>query len=292
MGKRKLVPAALHAELTQYSSLLRALRTSNTLDVTTQLTQHQENLKGKDENSDDLDEDEELDNWCDEASLTHDAGPSDLQPWVPSSPLSRPPSPGQRKSLKRKRDNWTRWPLLLNDVPVPEWGFEDEVAHIASFLENHIQKQGFEPHMHSQSLSHSEPLFTLGPRLAEEPTTPSSFVPFTTNTQTDADTSSHNVPGGHGLNDIDSDPESPPAPDPPHFLSSLTLTANHVLHSTLAVLAFLTPPRPPSMQNRLEPVGWETVLQAFALASLNSPGNIHDLEATRRYFDLDFLSRS
>ena len=37
-GKRARVPAALHNELTEYSSLLRALRTSNTLDLASQLT--------------------------------------------------------------------------------------------------------------------------------------------------------------------------------------------------------------------------------------------------------------
>ena len=38
MGKRPKVPAALHSELSEYSSLLRALRTSDTLDLATQLT--------------------------------------------------------------------------------------------------------------------------------------------------------------------------------------------------------------------------------------------------------------
>ena len=38
MGKRTKVPAALHSELSEYASLLRALRTSNTLDLASQLT--------------------------------------------------------------------------------------------------------------------------------------------------------------------------------------------------------------------------------------------------------------
>ena len=33
---------------------------------------------------------------------------------------------------KQKRDQWTRWPLLLDDLPIPEWDLEDEVAVIAS----------------------------------------------------------------------------------------------------------------------------------------------------------------
>ena len=39
MTKRRPVPAALHAELSEYSSLLRALRTSDTLDLTSHLLQ-------------------------------------------------------------------------------------------------------------------------------------------------------------------------------------------------------------------------------------------------------------
>ena len=39
MAKRRWIPAALHAELTEYSSLLRALRTSDTLDLASHLIQ-------------------------------------------------------------------------------------------------------------------------------------------------------------------------------------------------------------------------------------------------------------
>ncbi|CAA7269888.1 unnamed protein product [Cyclocybe aegerita] len=36
------------------------------------------------------------------------------------------------KPKQIKRDHWTRWPLLLDDVIKPEWTLEDEVAVIAS----------------------------------------------------------------------------------------------------------------------------------------------------------------
>lgn len=38
MAKRKSVPAALHSELSGYTALIRALRTRDTLDITSQLT--------------------------------------------------------------------------------------------------------------------------------------------------------------------------------------------------------------------------------------------------------------
>ncbi|KAF9266724.1 hypothetical protein L218DRAFT_821232, partial [Marasmius fiardii PR-910] len=48
--------------------------------------------------------------------------------------------------------------------------------------------------------------------------------------------------------------------DRPSFLPELTLTATNLLQSTLAAIAHITPARAPSLQNRLEPIGWETVL--------------------------------
>jgi hypothetical protein len=36
--KRKAIPAALHSEISEYASLLRVLRATDTLDITTQLT--------------------------------------------------------------------------------------------------------------------------------------------------------------------------------------------------------------------------------------------------------------
>jgi hypothetical protein len=34
----------------------------------------------------------------------------------------------KKVSPKQKRDQWTRWPLLLDDLPIPEWDLENEVA--------------------------------------------------------------------------------------------------------------------------------------------------------------------
>ncbi|KIJ59758.1 hypothetical protein HYDPIDRAFT_32862 [Hydnomerulius pinastri MD-312] len=53
LKKRVLVPAALHAELTEYTNLIRVLRTSRTLDLTSHLLEHatqrrQEVPKGED----------------------------------------------------------------------------------------------------------------------------------------------------------------------------------------------------------------------------------------------------
>ncbi|KAJ8073595.1 hypothetical protein PM082_011873 [Marasmius tenuissimus] len=230
MPTRKLVPASQHAEFTEYASLLRTLRTNNILDVTTHLSQHA--WKGKErawEVDEDLeeDDDEDLRTDMDMETLvgssqkgTNEAGPSMSPP--PSSRQTTPSLARKRKrtaSLERAashgsissarakkpiRDGWTRWPLLLKDVNVPEWSLDDEIEHL---------------------------LASLNTRRGEE-----------------------------------DEEEDRTDLDPPPYLHSMGLTTTHLLHSVLAILAHFTPPRAPSLQNRIEPIGWETVIHAFALA--------------------------
>lgn len=160
--KRKLVPAALHSELTEYSSLLRALRTSDTLDVTSQLTKyHVQKGKEKAVIYDETDEEEEEED--EEEGLENDVGHDDdeYQPKAGPSSSKRQQNVGspssEKKNRKRKsnppRETWTRWPLLVEDVPIPEWSLEDEIAHITTSL---IQKS-FPSTSESDSDSDSDP---------------------------------------------------------------------------------------------------------------------------------------
>ncbi|KIM92259.1 hypothetical protein PILCRDRAFT_333 [Piloderma croceum F 1598] len=128
MGKsRKSVPAALHSELSEYALLLRALRTSDTLDLTSQLTKalpqpstFYERVNGAD----------------------GDDGEEGIRPTVSASREDTPSAPSasklkgsSRRSSSRKskdKDNWTRWPLLEGYVHAPEFGFQDEIEMIAS----------------------------------------------------------------------------------------------------------------------------------------------------------------
>jgi hypothetical protein len=128
MGKsRKSVPAALHSELSEYASLLRALRTSDTLDLTSQLTKALPQPSTSYETVDGADGDD---------------GEEDIRPTVS---VSREDTPralsasklkgSSRRSSSRKdkdKDNWTRWPLLEGYVHAPEFGFQDEIEMIAS----------------------------------------------------------------------------------------------------------------------------------------------------------------
>ncbi|KAH9947819.1 hypothetical protein B0H21DRAFT_851361 [Amylocystis lapponica] len=222
MGKREKVPTALHSELSEYAALLRALRTSNTLDLATQLTRSQ---PASERDSVDV-----------EDNLSADEGESE----GPLSPIVEgilegggPPLMRKRKRRastpvpsKKVRDIWTRWPLLEGDVHVPEWGLEDEVHHIAvQFLVLRV-------------------LWTL-----------------------------HCV-----ADDVDEDDRLSPS-------SLRNLVAASATHTSqiLALLAAHVPYAENSMQNRVRPINWETVLDvvgANGIVQANVLDNVcHRMEA-------------
>ncbi|KAI0037090.1 hypothetical protein K488DRAFT_67237 [Vararia minispora EC-137] len=127
MSKKRHVPAALHSELSDYASLLRVLRTNSSLDVASQLAK----LPPADLNED-----------------THEPDPFTSEPSRPTYSISERSAHSERKGKDRgreqnkremvpeelptrSRDNWTRWPLLPNEVHPTEWGFQEEVRSLA-----------------------------------------------------------------------------------------------------------------------------------------------------------------
>ena len=165
---KQRVPAALHSELTEYASLLRALRTRDAMDLTTHLTK--------------------------------------------PSPFTPPP----------KRDQWTRWPLPLEDVPIPEWTLEDEVAVIASRVIKSRPAPTF-------------PVFE-GPLEHDDP----SHTDYVMNTEFDEDD-----------------------PDYPFYVPYLTSITASLLSTIFSLLAKHIPARPASMQNRIEPLNWRSVIDVL-----------------------------
>ncbi|KAJ7704376.1 hypothetical protein B0H17DRAFT_1002960 [Mycena rosella] len=206
MGKRKRVPAALHSELSEYNSLLRVLRTNDTLDLTKHITlspprrpRHTAQASSSKPDAPQVDE--------------QDDGDDD--------------EPPAKRGRPRKRDTWTRWPLLVNDVHVPEWGLEDEIGALVTLcLRNNPPKI---------------PQYAKSAQVED---------------------------GDEG--DADEDDE-----DPPPILPHLAQSASAFLASILALLALHTPARPQSMQNRLKPIGWQTVLDV--LASCAEPAHPNSL---------------
>lgn len=146
MGKRKHVPTDLHSELSEYSSLIRALRTSNTLDLSTQLTlvdgpgtqptsqpndetyedDEDENLETADAGEDDADVD--VDNG-EPALVEEEDAEDDVS--VDHESNSRRKAKGKARAPATVRDTWTKWPLVPSEVHVPEWPFDEEVRLLA-----------------------------------------------------------------------------------------------------------------------------------------------------------------
>ena len=202
---RKAVPAALHTEISEYVSLLRALRTSGTLDLSSQLTKaHQSAPKDAE----------------DDAEGRVSLNRSDSRDITPShTPLSKS-SAGHSTGKSGVKDNWTRWPLLEGDVHVPEFGLHDEIKMIAS----EALKLQFQP---------------------------------------DSDV--------NNLSEDDNDEEKRL---PQSFLDSLTLASSTHLSRLLSALAAHIPLTEKSMQNRILPIGWESVLDIVAVSGLVDPKSV------------------
>ncbi|KAF8873801.1 hypothetical protein CPB84DRAFT_1635059, partial [Gymnopilus junonius] len=109
---KRRVPDALHHELSEYAALLRALRVRDALDVTKHITKPSPFAL----------QDGELNAPDDDETFSDASQPS-------ASASGKRPVTGRKQ---RRRDHWTRWPLPLPDVLIPEWSLEDEIAVVAS----------------------------------------------------------------------------------------------------------------------------------------------------------------
>ncbi|KAH9474865.1 hypothetical protein JR316_0013333 [Psilocybe cubensis] len=217
-GTSRKVPAALHHELSEYASLLRALRVRDMMDLTKHILKPNPFLTDAETNP---------------SGASH-AGPSDLNhPFNAQTQPKSAKAKGKQKAESSpdkpkqiRRDHWTRWPLLLEDVPPPEWNLSDEVAVIASQVLKARPPLAFPCPISSSDVDDL---------MAEE----------------DEDDRVVKV----REMDVDSDD-----PDPPFYIPYLTSIMAKFLSTIFRILASHTPRRPASMQNRIEPLGWRSVI--------------------------------
>ncbi|KAA1474382.1 hypothetical protein DENSPDRAFT_882756 [Dentipellis sp. KUC8613] len=226
MGKkRKRVAAALHSELSEYASLIRVLRTNDALDVVPHLAP---------------------------ATFTpvdDDEGESEI---MPSGTLSQRESSPHEDDLEsetqlpgKSRDTWTRWPLMADDVHVPEWSFEDEVRLIA---QQTLDSRGSTQPASTSGGSHR------GSQIPEA-------------SQATAEDGEEDEDGRL----------------PASVVQNLATAASIHFEQVLSAIASHTPLVEKSMQNRLKPVGWENVLGMVSASGLMDEKSIinaqHRLEA-------------
>ena len=145
-----------------------------------------------------------------------------------------PTAAGKRK--QRRRNHWTRWPVPLEDVLPPEWTLEDEVAVIAS------QVMKLRP----------PPVFPVPPAGSDD------------------------MDGGEGddqfIRVMDMEVEDDD-PDNPFYVPYITSIVAESLSTILGVLASLSPARPASMQNRIEPLGWRTIIDVVVTCGIPESTN-------------------
>ncbi|KAL1709466.1 hypothetical protein EV121DRAFT_286533 [Schizophyllum commune] len=273
--RRQVVPASLHSELTEYSSLIRALHTNSTLDVTSHLLPSA--WKGKERATDyEDDEDDSEDEYV--APRTRSASrlsferPSSAPLAFPSSPPSRSRSRSSAAKRRTPRESWTRWPLPQGDIYVPEWTWEDEVAAIASQLLSQSRPPA--------APSPVSPLASVQPETQPDPTRQSSQATVSTTVEETSSEDSNeddnsapplpqsqpHPPATQEDDAEDSDTAEDEDPLPPAYLSALSQDSATFMSQVLALLAAHTPLRPGSLQNRIGTLTWRNVIDILSVS--------------------------
>lgn len=308
MGKRQKVPKALHSELSEYSSLLRALRASNTLDLASHLAAASSQVSptpvsaasaasvyedDDDEDDDDFEDGQQV-RFDDEdggegeserpatetvASLDYDDGSSQDSDAADGPKTKRKASrrlkAGSKTTSKARaktpKDTWTRWPLLAGDVHVPEWSLQDEVRLLATqALRTHSSLE--DPAR--SSLGDAVVPADISPEASGSTSTAAAAAAAAISTAPSAvDAPLGSVPAQPDAEEQEQEEEEEEEDDvdtllPPPVLDALTASSARYLSQLLALLAAYVPAREKSMQNRLHPVSWESVLDVAALNGL------------------------
>lgn len=224
--RRRRVPASLYSELSEYASLLRALRTESTLDLSSQLINARPVASCSQRTLEDVelgDQHEAADN-----SRPFKARYASVDTSESGKNTSRSASSVPTDKTK-SRDAWTRWPLLACDVLAPEWGLRDEIKLLAT-------------------------------NVLRTSSTQSAPVDFTSKS---ADGS---LDDGDDISEAAFDDDDFQSQQ---MLDSLTLDCSHFLSRVFASLAAHVPPSEKSMQNRLAPIDWESVLDIIGGTSFS-----------------------
>ena len=218
--RRGYITAGLRSEISEYSSLLRALQSNNALDISPDVTTARSSLAPSSSQG---------------SQATSDSGASANQP-----------DPGPRRNSKRKRsarskgpltrnvrrETSSRWPLLVDDVCVPEWGLEEEMKLLAS-----------------QSLKRLQPDAGLRAH--------------------------HNLGPSTEGEDEDEDEDDILSES---FVDALTTASSSHLSQIFSLLAAHVPLSENSMQGRIMPISWESVLDIVSVSGACDPKSIANVQ--------------
>ena len=231
MAPSKSVPAAFHSELSEYASLLRAIRTNSTLDIVPQLSKANPRVRSSGYDSDQGDSlVSEEDAQLNDPDTLNEASEFTQGRKVKKSSKGKAQGESSSKTAKRSRrkleedDNWTRWPLLKEHCPLPEWTFDEEVMAVA------------EQCLRFQTSVSQDPKGSEDAAMSR-------------------------------IEDLDGDDINDFTLSPAH-LSGLTLEAASKLTSILSLLASHRPSATFTKHGRLAPMSWLDVLEVVGMAGI------------------------
>ena len=196
---------------------------------------------------DEEDEDSDSDDDEDEAYATEGPPPTEsVRDFSSAAGSSRPSSPVHPRtpSKGKQRDTWTRWPLLAGDVHVPEWSLADEVRHITEHALESTKGQVRVPPVAAAADS--------ADRLPGESSSPTAA----SSKSDDEDEEDQLAMSTLGL-------------------QALTADAAAFLARVLALVAAHVPAAEKSMQNRVRPISWETVVDVACANGAISPRYVY-----------------
>lgn len=222
MVRTTRVHAALHAELSEYAFLLRAIKTNSKLDIVPQLSEF---------NSVHREDDDKADSFESEEGAAQNDGDLPPRKTFGSKGKGKAKVPSETKGRRRQRVNRTLWPLLQEHCPVPEWSFDEEVKTIT---EQYLRSQGATRRVAGSST----PDTTRAPHSSTH----------TDVAQSDDDSVDSILSSGH--------------------LAGLTSDAASRLISVLSLLAFHRPNVNFTKHGRVDPMGWEDVLDAVGVSGV------------------------
>ena len=172
----------------------------------------------------------------------------------------------------RGRSTWTRWPLLKEDVYIPEWSLQDEVQTLASRAakewisiyatigsDSGQEEVVFQPSPSGEAVVYSN--------LSENsPASPINTRPSTDLTGTgDIPVDQLSAEGSPGNSSLESSMLHP------GVISGLTLEAENFLSRIFGALAAQWPAVGKSLQDRLQPMDGRAVLEIVGQAGIVDP---------------------
>jgi hypothetical protein len=183
----------------------------------------------------------------------------------------------QGSQEKRKgRSTWTRWPLLKEDVYIPEWTLQDEVQTLASKATREWINTyaAMEPNM-SQEVIASQPSPSDGAVECSNPRENSPASPANPRSNMTR-TATGDMPMDHvAIEDSSAGNSSLESTMlHPGVISGLTLEAENLLSRMLGALSAHWPLVDKSLQDRLQPMDGRAVLEIVGQAGIVDPERV------------------